>query len=151
MNIPSDLNIRDEQSVIAHLLKIDDILAKYHQDLRKAQTLTGEVQVFTEDITQLIEGAFKEIEAEMQAKLQDMIYNIMENKNKIIRDAACYKYEIAHLIQENSDLIKQIEILKGNIQKMEDQIGNYHNTNNINNNVSHTDSNRMTFTDELKI
>jgi chromosome segregation ATPase len=156
MNLNTSFNIRDENSVIAHLLKIDDILKQYHEEIKQAQTILNEVQAYTVDISQMIQDSFKEIETEIQAKIQDVLANMMDNKHKIVRDATCYKNEIEHLLTENADLLKQIDMLKLNIQKMEDQIGHYNSTTcYTNNNTSslsqHSDSNRMTFTDELHI
>ena len=156
MNLNSSFNARDEHSVIAHLLKIDDILKQYHQDIKQAQSVLNEVQAYTVDISQMIQDSFKEIETEIQAKIQHVLTNMMENKHKIVRDASNYKNEIEHLMTENGDLLKQIEQLKLNIQKMEDQIGHYHSThhsasNNNNDPSSHSDSNRMTFTEELHV
>ena len=152
MNLNSSFNIRDEHSVIAHLLKIDEILKQYHQEIKQAQSILNEVQAYTVDISQMIQDSFKEIETEIQAKIQDVLANMINNKHKIVRDASSYKNEIEHLLTENGDLLKQIEQLKFNIQKMEDQIGHYNSTH-YNNNPSshHSDSNRMTFTEELHI
>jgi phage terminase small subunit len=158
MNLNTSFNIRDENSVIAHLLKIDEILKQYHEEIKQAQTILNEVQAYTVDISQMIQDSFKEIETEIQAKIQDVLANMMDNKHKIVRDATCYKNEIEHLLTENGELLKQIDMLKLNIQKMEDQIGHYNSTHynsssNYSNNPSshHSDSNRMTFTEELHI
>ena len=156
MNLNTSFNIRDENSVIAHLLKIDDILKQYHEEIKQAQAILNEVQAYTVDISQMMQDSFKEIETEIQAKIQDVLTNMMDNKHKIVRDATCYKNEIEHLLTENGELLKQIDMLKLNIQKMEDQIGHYNSTTRYTNDGAssvsqHSDSNRMTFTDELHI
>ena len=101
MNLNTSFNIRDENSVIAHLLKIDEILKQYHEEIKQAQAILNEVQAYTVDISQMIQDSFKEIETEIQAKIQDVLANMMDNKHKIVRDATCYKNEIEYLLTEN--------------------------------------------------
>ena len=114
---------KEERSVIAHLLKYDEIMKGFYKELRKAQSSTGDVQLFTEDINQKIKDSFEDIKNEMSQKLQNIIEYITENKNKITNDALKFRHEIDILIKENSELVKQINDLKVQIKNMEDIIG----------------------------
>lgn len=114
---------KEEKSVIAHLLKYDEIMKGFYNEIRKAQSATGDVQLFSEDINQKIKDSFEDIRNEMSQKLQNMIEYIRDNKNKITNDALKFRYEIDILIKQNSELVKQINDLKVQIKNMEDLIG----------------------------
>ena len=114
---------KEEKSVIAYLLKYDDIMKGFFNEIRKAQSLTGDVQLFTEDITQKIKDSFEDIKNEMSQKLQNILEYIRDTNNKITNDALKFRYEIDILIKNNSELVKQINELKSQIKKMEDIIG----------------------------
>ena len=114
---------KEEKSVIAYLLKYDDIMKGFFNEIRKAQSLTGDVQLFTEDINQKIKDSFEDIKNEMSQKLQNILEYIRDTNNKITNDALKFRYEIDILIKNNSELVKQINELKSQIKKMEDIIG----------------------------
>ena len=114
---------KEEKSVIAYLLKYDDIMKGFFNEIRKAQSLTGDVQLFTEDINQKIKDSFEDIKNEMSQKFQNILEYIRDTKNKITNDALKFRYEIDILIKNNSELVKQINELKSQIKKMEDIIG----------------------------
>ena len=114
---------KEEKSVIAYLLKYDDIMKGFFNEIRKAQSLTGNVQLFTEDINQKIKDSFEDIKNEMSQKFQNILEYIRDTNNKITNDALKFRYEIDILIKNNSELVKQINELKSQIKKMEDIIG----------------------------
>ena len=114
---------KEEKSVIAYLLKYDDIMKGFFNEIRKAQSLTGDVQLFTEDINQKIKDSFEDIKNEMSQKFQNILEYIRDTNNKITNDAFKFRYEIDILIKNNSELVKQINELKNQIKKMEDIIG----------------------------
>ncbi len=114
---------KEEKSVIAYLLKYDDIMKGFFNEIRKAQSLTGDVQLFTEDINQKIKDSFEDIKNEMSQKFQNILEYIRDTNNKITNDALKFRYEIDILIKNNSELVKQINELKSQIKKMEDIIG----------------------------
>ena len=114
---------KEEKSVIAYLLKYDDIMKGFFNEIRKAQSLTGDVQLFTEDINQKIKDSFEDIKNEMSQKFQNILEYIRDTNNKITNDALKFRYEIDILIKNNSELVKQINELKNQIKKMEDIIG----------------------------
>ena len=114
---------KEEKSVIAYLLKYDDIMKGFFNEIRKAQSLTGDVQLFTEDINQKIKDSFEDIKNEMSQKFQNILEYIRDTNNKITNDALKFRYEIDILIKNNSELVKQINELKSKIKKMEDIIG----------------------------
>ena len=114
---------KEEKSVIAYLLKYDDIMKGFFNEIRKAQSLTGDVQLFTEDINQKIKDSFEDIKNEMSQKFQNILEYIKNTNNKITNDALKFRYEIDILIKNNSELVKQINELKSQIKKMEDIIG----------------------------
>ena len=114
---------KEEKSVIAYLLKYDDIMKGFFNEIRKAQSLTGDVQLFTEDINQKIKDSFEDIKNEMSQKFQNILEYIRDTNNKITNDALKFRYEIDILIKNNSELVKQINELKSQIKKMEDLIG----------------------------
>ena len=114
---------KEEKSVIAYLLKYDDIMKGFFNEIRKAQSLTGDVQLFTEDINQKIKDSFEDIKNEMSQKFQNILEYIRDTNNKITNDALKFRYEIDILIKNNSELVKQINDLKSQIKKMEDIIG----------------------------
>ena len=114
---------KEEKSVIAYLLKFDDIMKGFFNEIRKAQSLTGDVQLFTEDINQKIKDSFEDIKNEMSQKFQNILEYIRDTNNKITNDALKFRYEIDILIKNNSELVKQINELKSQIKKMEDIIG----------------------------
>ena len=64
---------KEEKSVIAYLLKYDDIMKGFFNEIRKAQSLTGDVQLFTEDINQKIKDSFEDIKNEMSQKFQNIL------------------------------------------------------------------------------
>ena len=103
---------KEEKSVIAYLLKYDDIMKGFFNEIRKAQSLTGDVQLFTEDINQKIKDSFEDIKNEMSQKFQNILEYIRDTKNKITNDALKFRYEIDILIKNNSELVKQINELK---------------------------------------
>ena len=114
---------KEERSIIAHLLKYDDIMKGFYNEIRKAQSSTGDVQLFTEDINQKIKDSFDDIKNEMNQKLQNIIKYMIENKNKITNDALKFRHEIDMLIKQNSEIVKEINALKAQIKNMEDIIG----------------------------
>ena len=114
---------KEEKSVIAYLLKYDDIMKGFFNEIRKAQSLTGDVQLFTEDINQKIKDSFEDIKNEMSQKFQNILEYIRDTNNKITNDVLKFRYEIDILIKNNSELVKQINELKSQIKKMEDIIG----------------------------
>ena len=114
---------KEEKSVIAYLLKYDDIMKGFFNEIRKAQSLTGDVQLFTEDINQKIKDSFEDIKNEMSQKFQNILEYIRDTNNKTTNDALKFRYEIDILIKNNSELVKQINELKSQIKKMEDIIG----------------------------
>ena len=114
---------KEEKSVIAYLLKYDDIMKGFFNEIRKAQSLTGDVQLFTEDINQKIKDSFEDIKNEMSQKFQNILEYIRDTNNKITNDALKFRYEIDILIKNNSELVKQINELKSQIKKMEDIVG----------------------------
>ena len=114
---------KEEKSVIAYLLKYDDIMKGFFNEIRKAQSLTGDVQLFTEDINQKIKDSFEDIKNEMSQKFQNILEYIRDTNNKITNDALKFRYEIDILIKNNSELVKQINELKSQIKKMEEIIG----------------------------
>lgn len=114
---------KEEKSVIAYLLKYDDIMKGFFNEIRKAQSLTGDVQLFTEDINQKIKDSFEDIKNEMSQKFQNILEYIRDTNNNITNDALKFRYEIDILIKNNSELVKQINELKSQIKKMEDIIG----------------------------
>ena len=114
---------KEEKSVIAYLLKYDDIMKGFFNEIRKAQSLTGDVQLFTEDINQKIKDSFEDIKNEMSQKFQNILEYIRDTNNKITNDALKFRYEIDILIKNNSELVKQINELKSQIKKMENIIG----------------------------
>ena len=114
---------KEEKSVIAYLLKYDDIMKGFFNEIRKAQSLTGDVQLFTEDINHKIKDSFEDIKNEMSQKFQNILEYIRDTNNKITNDALKFRYEIDILIKNNSELVKQINELKSQIKKMEDIIG----------------------------
>ena len=95
----------------------------FFNEIRKAQSLTGDVQLFTEDINQKIKDSFEDIKNEMSQKFQNILEYIRDTNNKITNDALKFRYEIDILIKNNSELVKQINELKSQIKKMEDIIG----------------------------
>ena len=114
---------REEESIIAHLLKYDEILKKYFNDIRKAQSITSDIQLYSDDINQKIIEAFEDIRTEMDNRLKNLMEYIQESKNTIQNDAIKFRQEIGNLTKENTNLIKQITELKSQIQKMESLIG----------------------------
>lgn len=118
-----NLTEREEESIIAHLLKYDEILKKYFNDIRKAQSITSDIQLYSDDINQKIIEAFEDIRTEMDNRLKNLMEYIQESKNTIQNDAIKFRQEIGNLTKENTNLIKQITELKSQIQKMEALIG----------------------------
>lgn len=118
-----NLTEREEESIIAHLLKYDEILKKYFNDIRKAQSITSDIQLYSDDINQKIIEAFEDIRTEMDNRLKNLMEYIQESKNTIQNDAIKFRQEIGNLTKENINLIKQITELKSQIQKMEALIG----------------------------
>lgn len=118
-----NLTEREEESIIAHLLKYDEILKKYFNDIRKAQSITSDIQLYSDDINQKIIEAFEDIRTEMDNRLKNLMEYIQESKNTIQNDAIKFRQEIGNLTKENTNLIKQITELKSQIQKMESLIG----------------------------
>ena len=74
-----NVTTKEERSIIAHLLKYDDIMKGFYNEIRKAQSSTGDVQLFTEDINQKIKDSFDDIKNEMNQKLQNIIKYMIGN------------------------------------------------------------------------
>ena len=121
--IKEKLTEREEQSVIAHLLRYDEMIKKLFDEIRNAQGVSSEVQMFSDDINDKIKDAFENIRKEMTNKLQNILFFIEEKKNSITNDAFKFRNEISILTKENEDLSKEILALKEQIKKMENLIG----------------------------
>lgn len=121
--IKEKLTEREEQSVIAHLLRYDEMIKKLFDEIRNAQGVSSEVQMFSDDINDKIKDAFEDIRKEMTNKLQNILFFIEEKKNSITNDAFKFRNEISILTKENEDLSKEILALKEQIKKMENLIG----------------------------
>ena len=85
--IKEKLTEREEQSVIAHLLRYNEMIKKLFDEIRNAQGVSSEVQMFSDDINDKIKDAFK------------------------------FRNEISILTKENEDLSKEILALKEQIKK----------------------------------
>lgn len=121
--IKEKLTEREEQSMIAHLLRYDEMIKKLFDEIRNAQGISSEVQMFSDDINDKIKDAFEDIRKEMTNKLQNILFFIEEKKNSITNDAFKFRNEISILTKENEDLSKEILALKEQIKKMENLIG----------------------------
>ena len=121
--IKEKLTEREEQSVIAHLLRYDEIIKKLFDEIRNAQGVSSEVQMFSDDINDKIKDAFEDIRKEMTNKLQNILFFIEEKKSSVTNDAFKFRNEISILTKENEDLSKEILALKEQIKKMENLIG----------------------------
>ena len=114
---------REEHSVIAHLLRYDEMLKKLFDEIRSAQGVSSDVQMFSDDINDKIKDAFEDINKEMTNKLHNILFFIEEKKNTITNDAFKFRNEISIISKENEDLSKEIIALKEQIKKMETLIG----------------------------
>ena len=121
--IKEKLTEREEQSVIDHLLRYDEMIKKLFDEIRNAQGVSSEVQMFSDDINDKIKDAFEDIRKEMTNKLQNILFFIEEKKNSKTNDAFKFRNEISILTKENEDLSKEILALKEQIKKMENLIG----------------------------
>ena len=121
--IKEKLTEREEQSVIAHLLRYDEIIKKLFDEIRNAQGVSSEVQMFSDDINDKIKDAFEDIRKEMTNKLQNILFFIEEKKSSVTNDAFKFRNEISIFTKENEDLSKEILALKEQIKKMENLIG----------------------------
>ena len=79
-DIKEKLTEREEQSVIAHLLRYDEMIKKLFDEIRNAQGVSSEVQMFSDDINDKIKDAFEDIRKEMTNKLQNILFFIEEKK-----------------------------------------------------------------------
>lgn len=118
-----NLTEREEESIISHLIKYDEILKKYFNDIRKAQSITSDIQLYSDEINQKIIEAFEDIRTEMDNRLKNLMEYIQESKIAVQNDSIKFRNEIGNLIKENTMLNKQITELKNQIQKMETLIG----------------------------
>ena len=62
--IKEKLTEREEQSMIAHLLRYDEMIKKLFDEIRNAQGVSSEVQMFSDDINDKIKDAFEDIRKE---------------------------------------------------------------------------------------
>ena len=85
--IKEKLTEREEQSVIAHLLRYDEMIKKLFDEIRNAQGVSSEVQMFSDDIKDKIKDAFEDIRKEMTNKLQNILFFIEEKKSSATNDA----------------------------------------------------------------
>ena len=121
--IKEKLTEREEQSVIARFLRYDEMIKKLFNEIRNAQGISSEVQMFSDDINDKIKDAFEDIRKEMTNKLQNILFFIEEKKSSVTNDAFKFRNEISILTKENEDLSKESLALKKQIKKMENLIG----------------------------
>ena len=77
--IKEKLTEREEQSVIAHLLRYDEMIKKLFDEIRNAQGVSSEVQMFSDDINDKIKDAFEDIRKENE----DLSKEILALKEQI--------------------------------------------------------------------
>lgn len=77
--IKEKLTEREEQSVIAHLLRYNEMIKKLFDEIRNAQGVSSEVQMFSDDINDKIKDAFEDIRKENE----DLSKEILALKEQI--------------------------------------------------------------------
>lgn len=113
-----------EQSIIAHLMKMEMMISETKDKLNQKEK--NEVRVYEEcnsNSLRLIDAKIDEIRKKMLTELTRIINNANIMKEKIFADSDQYKNDIYMLYNENLEISKKIEEVQKKINKIEKVIG----------------------------
>lgn len=117
------VDYENEQSIIAHLLRMEEIIQNFQDTLRKHDSVVREIEAYNIDANNKIDDLLDEIRKEMLNRLRKIIDDCNLNKQKIFADAFAYKNDVYNLYNENVEIAKKIEDLQKQIKRMEGVIG----------------------------
>ncbi|MCQ2817697.1 MAG: hypothetical protein MJ252_10570 [archaeon] len=117
------VDYENEQSIIAHLLRMEEIIQNFQDTMRKEQIKIRDCEGYDNDANIKIEEMLDNIKKEVLARLKKIIDECNMNKQKIGADADSYRNDVYLLYDQNLEIQKKIEELQKQIKNMESIIG----------------------------